>query len=274
MSNTTTATMINPEVMADIIRDKLTDRLRFAPLAKLDTTFVGRPGDTITLPRYEYIGDAEEVAEGGAIPMQAMSTTSATVTVKKAGKGIKLTDEVVLSGYGDPVGEAASQLAVSIAAKVDNDCLAALLGIAANMTVTKTAVLSGEIVADALVKFGEEVDGDKVLLIAPAQLAQLRADPAYINRSELATEMMMSGTVGEIWGCQIVVSNKIAAAAGSYTNYIVKPEALAVYLKRDVALETDRDIEHKLTVITADQHYVAYLLDATKAIKLVVKETA
>lgn len=272
MSVTQLSNLVNPEVLADIIRDKLTDALRFAPLAKVDSTFVGRPGDTISLPRYQYIGDAEEVAEGGLIPLAAMSATTAEVKVKKAGKGIKLSDEAVLGGYGDPLSEAAAQLAVSIAAKVDNDCLAALDGIAADMTVTKTETLSGKLLADALVKFGEEVDGDKVLLIAPAQLAQLRADPAYINGSELATGMMMSGTVGSIWGCQIVVSNKIKAAGGNYKNYVVKPEALAIYLKRDVAIETDRDTLHKLTIITADQHYVAYLMDATKALKLVVKE--
>ena len=273
MSITKIANLVDPQVMADVIRDKLTDQIRFAPLAKVDTSFMGRPGDTITLPRYSYIGDADQVAEGEAIPLALLEAGTVSVTVQKAGKGIKLTDEAVLGGYGDPVGEAASQLTMAIAAKVDNDCMTALAGIGTAMTVDKsTEVLSGDIVADALVKFGEELGGQKVLFIAPQQLAQLRKDPGYLNASELATQAMMSGTVGELWGCQLVVSNKIKATAGKYENYIVKPEALAIYLKRDVQLESDRDIERKLTVLTADQHYVAYLLDASKAIKLVVKE--
>lgn len=270
MAMTKLENLVDPQVMADIIRQKLTEKIRFAPLAKVDTTFMGRPGDKITLPRYAYIGDASDVAEGEAISMATLSATTVPVMVKKAGKGVSLTDEAVLGGYGDPLGETANQLTLAIAAKVDNDCLAALSKIAAPMTVTQTGVLSGEAVAQALVKFGEDIDGDKVLFIAPQQLAQIRKDPGYLNGSEMATQMMMSGTVGELWGCQLVVSNKIVAATGKITNYIVKPEALAIYLKRDVELETDRDIERKVTMITADQHYVAYLLDESKAIKLVV----
>ena len=32
------ANMINPEVMADVVRDKLTDLIKFTPLAKIDTS--------------------------------------------------------------------------------------------------------------------------------------------------------------------------------------------------------------------------------------------
>ena len=58
----------------------------------------------------------------------------------------------------------------------------------------------------------------------------------------------------------------------SYANFIVKPGALAIYMKRDTLLETDRDIINKSTVMTVDKHYVAYLYDASKAIKITTKE--
>lgn len=268
------ANMINPEVMADVVRDKLTDLIKFTPLAKIDTTLQGRAGDTVTLPKFAYIGDAADVAEGEAIPMALLTTSTSKVKVKKAGKGIKITDEAVLSGYGDPVGEGTNQLSLSIAAKVDNDCLAALSGIKANMTVDVSAkdTIGSHVIADGLVKFGEDLEGEKVLLIAPAQLAQIRKDPDYLKPSEMTQKAIMGGVIGEIWGCQICVSNKIKASGSQYTNYIVKPGALAIYLKRGVEVETARDISLKLTEITADEHYAVYLLDESKAIKLVTAE--
>ena len=142
------------------------------------------------------------------------------------------------------------------------------------MTVDVSAdkIISSNVIADALVKFGEDLDGTKVLLIAPAQLAQIRKDPDYLKPSEMSQQAIMSGAVGECWGCQLVVSNKIKASGGKYTNYIVKPGAIAIYLKRDVEVETDRDIQKKTTIVTADEHYTTYLLNESMAIKLVTKE--
>ena len=120
------ANLVNPEVMADMISATLPKQIKFSPIAKIDTTLVGRPGDTVTVPKYAYIGDAADVAEGEAMDPTQLTTSTTTVAVKKAGKAVELTDESVLSGYGDPVGEATRQLTMAIAAKVDNDCLAAL----------------------------------------------------------------------------------------------------------------------------------------------------
>ena len=65
-----------------------------------------------------YIGDAADVAEGGEVAIEKMTTSTRKATIKKAMKGIGLTDEAVLSGYGNPVGEANTQLAMAIAAKI------------------------------------------------------------------------------------------------------------------------------------------------------------
>lgn len=54
--NTTTGTylasLFNPQVVADLIDTKLTDKMVFAPLARIDSTLQGRAGNTITLPYY------------------------------------------------------------------------------------------------------------------------------------------------------------------------------------------------------------------------------
>ena len=160
-----------------------------------------------------------------------------------------------------------------IANKLDNDVLAVLDNIISAMTVGDgTATLTSNFIADALVKFGEDIDGEKVLLIAPAQLAELRKSEDWIKATDIGADIIIKGTVGMIHGCQVVLSNKIKAENGAYTNYIVKPGALAIYLKRDTEIENDRDIVNKTTVITADKHYTTHIADDAKAIKISAKE--
>ena len=127
MANQTTmlADLINPQVMADMISAKIASKIVVAPFAKIDTTLVGVPGNTITVPKYTYIGDAEDIAEGIAAETVKLGYDSTDVTIKKAMKAVELTDEAVLSGYGNPVGETNNQLAKAIASKVDADAMAA-----------------------------------------------------------------------------------------------------------------------------------------------------
>lgn len=265
--------MVNPEVMAPMVSARVDAEIKFAPLCTVDTTLEGRPGDTVTLPKYAYIGDAADVAEGASIPMEQMSTTTTTAQIKKVGKGVTLTDEALLSGYGDPMGEASRQLGVAIAQKVDNDVMGCLDGIISAMTVGDgTTPLTSDLIADALVKFGENLDGEKVLLIAPSQLGHLRKSEDWIKATDIGVDILIKGTVGIIHGCQVVISNKIKATGGKFTNYIVKPGAVAIYLKRDTNVESDRDIVNKTNVITADKHYTVYLADDAKAIKISAKD--
>ncbi|MEG1314068.1 MAG: N4-gp56 family major capsid protein, partial [Bacilli bacterium] len=155
MAQTKLTNLINPEVIGDMISAGLPKAIKFAPLAKIDTTLVGQPGNTITVPKFAYIGDAEDVAEGVAMGTVVLTASSTQATVKKAGKAVEITDESVLSGYGDPVGEANSQLLKSIASKVDNDCVTAL-GSATLTYDGSAAVIAYNGVVDAVDKFQEE----------------------------------------------------------------------------------------------------------------------
>ena len=261
MTITKMENMINPEVLATMVDGELEFALKFTNLATVDNTLVGRPGNTISLLAYKMIGEAVDVEEGEAIPVEALATENENVTVKKAGKGVRITDEAVLSGYGDPLGQASKQLAKAIAAKVDTDIMGCLDEIGPEMTINKA--LSAEVVSEALVKFGEDIEGQKVLLISPAQLHALKQDPTWLSVQELGKEALVEGAIGQIHGCDVVISNRIDGA-----NYIVKPGAVAIYLKRETSLETERIPSIRATELTVDKHYTVHLADVTKAIKI------
>lgn len=258
------ANLFNPQVVGDMIDKKLVDAIRFSPLATVDTTLVGRPGSKLTLPSYAYIGDASVVGEGEDIPVAQLTQSTAEVEIHKIGKGVQITDEAVLSGYGNPEEEAVAQILTALASQADKEMLAVLEGIGSEMTHTGAAVLTADNVADALVKFGEDIDGDKVLLCNAEDYNAIRKANDWVPASEIAANMVIRGSVGMVHGCQVVISNKLAGKPA----FIVKPGALRLILKRDTLVETDRDIVNKSTVITADKHSVAYLYDASKAIKI------
>ena len=113
MAATSNATLLQdlfvPEVVADAIDKKLVDAIRFSPLAIIDTTLVGRPGDELTMPSYEYIGDAEAVEEGADIPIAKLSQDTEKVKVSKIGKAVEFSDESLLSGANNDIAEEAAK---------------------------------------------------------------------------------------------------------------------------------------------------------------------
>ena len=281
MSQTKLSNLVNPEVMADIINAGLPAKIKFAPIANIDKTLVGIAGDTITVPKYEYIGDAEDVAEGVKMGTTVLTTSTTQATVKKAGKAVEITDESVLSGYGDPIGQATNQLKMSIAAKVDNDCVAALRK--ASLTfdgVAKKISYAG--IVDAVDKFSEEEMGsEKIIFVHPNQVTTLRKDADFLDKNKYPLEVLMNGVIGSIAGCQVVVSRKVPEnkEKTGYENYIVNcggskddPHALSIYMKKNVDVEDDRDILAKTTIISADEHYTAVLSNEAKVVKAIFKK--
>lgn len=284
MANQTTkiADLINPQVMADMISAKIQKKIVVAPFAKIDTTLVGVPGNTITVPKYGYIGDAEDVAEGVAAGTVKLSTGSTTVTVKKAMKAVELTDEAILSGYGNPVGETNNQLAKAVAAKVDNDAMDALQK-ATLIYDGSTAGISYNAIVDAIDLFDEEVNSEKVMFINPKQVTVLRKDANFISADKYTGQVILTGEIGMIANCRIVPSKKVpvvkvgdSTKVDCYACPIVKlnndaeteddAAALTIYLKKDTSVETERNTLARLTDVSVDKHYAAALTNESKVV--------
>lgn len=267
MATTVLDNLIDPVVLADFIDEKLTDKMVFAPLADVDTTLEGRPGSTIQLPVWEYIGAASTVAENASIPLASLTQSSATVQIHKIAKGTEFTDEAALSGFGDVSQESGAQLVTAIADGLDKELLVVLESIASTMTASYTTTgLTGDDINAALELFGEDVDEDtRVLLVNPKDATTLRKASNWLPASEIAADRIVRGAIGEIYGCQVVITNRLKSKSEAF---IIKPGALRLFLKRDTLVEAARDIVYKKTVVTADKHFACYLYNASKAIKI------
>ena len=284
MATTQFSNMINPEVMAEMISAKVAKKIAVIPFAKVDTTLQGQAGNTITVPVFGYIGDAANVAEGASIGASALTTTHQQFTIKKIAKGVDITDEAILSGYGDPVGEANRQLIMAIAQKVDQDAIDALDGAAKYMASGNKISYAG--IVDAIDMFEEEYNSEKVIFVHPKQVSQLRKDAdftsadKYVNGNYIA----MNGEIGKIANCRVVVSKRVKEddTHATYINPIVKltydaeteqdTPALTIFLKRNVMVETSRDIDKQINMIRASENYVVALTDASKVVRVAFKK--
>lgn len=274
MTNSTQVSeMINPQVMGDMISEKITKKLVVAPFAKVDESLVGVAGDTIVVPQYAYIGDAADVAEGSAVVSEKLTATTTNATIKKAMKAVALTDEAVLSGYGNPVGETNNQLAKAIASKVDSDAMDALQ--TAQLTYTAGDIISYDRIIDAIDVFSEEANTQKVIFVHPKQLTQLRHDADFISADRYTGTTVMTGEVGMIANARVVPSKKVPLEGGAYINPIVQLEdgedadetaALTIYLKRDTNVEAERQSLKRLTDISVDKFYTVVLSNSSKVV--------
>lgn len=275
MATTMIADLINPQVMADMIGAAIDKKITVTPFAKLDNTLSGIPGNTITVPQYSYIGDAADVAEGVACGTVKLQTTTTTATVKKAMKAVELTDEAVLSGYGDPVGAANDQLADAIAGKLDADVMTALQG--AQLTYNGSA---GKItyagIVNAVDLLEEEVNSEKVIFVHPKQVTALRLDGDFLSADKYKEGVMVTGEIGMVAGCHVVPSKRVPLV-DTDANYacpivVLNREgdtgaaAVTIYLKRDTNVETERQTLSRKTDISVDKHYAVALTNTSKVV--------
>ena len=243
--------VFDPQVVSDMIAAKVEKKAAMKGYVKVDTTLQGNPGSTVTVPRWGYIGEAVDLEEGQPIDSTKMAYTTKEYGIKKIGKGVMLTDEAQLSGYGNPMGTATAQIALSIDEKFDNDEVEVLYE-SQNIVDASSAVIKYASIVDGVDMFGEEEDSKKVILIHSKQKTQLRKDADFLSADKFAPGVMVNGAIGQIAGCDVKVSNKVKLVDGVYYNPIIKLNndaeteddmpAVTYFLKRGSMVEHKRHV--------------------------------
>lgn len=291
---TVTKNLKDPEVLQTLLESDLEmslihAKLKYGKVAKIDDTLQGRPGSTVDVVAYNYIGPAVDTAEGATITISQLTQQEVkSPKIKKVTKGTALTDEAALVSYGDPVGAIAEQIRLSIRDKMDEDIRLALedAPLVYDDTVN-TAGASGTVapirygsVLNAIGMFEDEELGDYAIFIHPNQRVDLMSDEAFTKVSDATKDtFFFTGAIGKIADADVIVSRRVpttkVGGAGadkdniaSYTNYIVKPDAVKLLTKRGVLVETKRAPEKTQTEVYAHAHYVCWLEFGDRVVKL------
>lgn len=284
--------IINPQVMGAMIEAKISALCKLTPYAKVDTTLQGVPGDTKTVPSWNYIGDAEdfdpENNTGAEIETAKLTASSTTFTIKCAGKAVSILQTAINSGLGNPIGQAETQLAKSIVGKVDNDVLAAAYT-STNVYDGSSAPIGYKPIVNAVTSFEDEEDGiEKVMFIHPKQETTLLQDADFLSADKFESGVAVRGAIGKIAGCWVKKSKKVKSeTTGSgqtaktfYLNPIIKMEpdspeteytedelpALTIFLKKDTQVDHEWFPKKQRHDVTAAKYYGVALTNAAKVV--------
>lgn len=285
------ADIINPEVMGNMIEAKISALCKITPYAKVDTTLEGVPGDTKTVPSWNYVGDAEDFSpeDGNEMETAKLTASSTTFTIKCAGKSIAIYQTAINSGLGDPIGQANAQLAKAIMGKVDNDVMDAAY--TATTEVTAAGQIGYKGIVDAVAKFEDEEDGiEKVMFIHPNQEATLLKDADFLSADKFTGGVAVNGAIGKIAGCWVKKSKKVKKDSTSnyWINPIIKLEpdsseteytetelpALTIFLKKNTQVDHEWFPKKQRHDITAAKYYGVALTNASKVVLAKFKVTA
>ena len=261
--------LLDPQVIGAYLDVKLIDKIKLAPIAEVNRELEGRPGSTLTFPKWGYIGDAADLAEGAALTYENIAESTVEIKVKKVAKGVSITDEAVLSGYGNPVEQIGQQLLTAVASKIEADMYDAVKN---EKKATRDTVgcfqhkytgntFTKEDIIDMRAKFGEDQEGEMVLFVNPAEFAVLAKDRDFVQIQQGA--QIISGEMGMLYGVRLVVANRVEAGKP----FLMKPGALAIVMKRNVMVESERDMDHFATKFAVSDHYVCYVKYADRIVK-------
>ncbi|MFD7106096.1 N4-gp56 family major capsid protein [Streptomyces celluloflavus] len=267
---TTAAQMLVPDVWADMVQGRFKGALILGTLATTDGTLEGKPGDSVSFPKWTALTDAEDLTEGTAMTPEQLGTDPGNkATIKEAGKAVELTDKSRLVAFGDPYAETQRQLGVLIARKIDKDLTAAAEAAGVITVDAATKALSWDVMVSGIERFGDEWDPENMagLVIHSVQRAALLRDPNFISADKLGANgaVIPRGVIGQAGGVNIFVSDRVTkTGTGADTVYnalLIRRGSLGLLYKRRPIVETDRDILKRTTVVTTNVHYATHRLD-------------
>ena len=231
----------------------------------------GQAGKTVQVPKYPAV-TAADLTEGTAPSDTDVSTSSVTVTCAEVGNSVLLTDLAAM-GAGNPAEELGTVLGNAIATKIDSDLIALFSGFSSALGSAGAEITVADIFKAAATLRSNKVTGSMAAVVHPFQAYQLKAGLtntfANPNGGDLQNEAMRNGYVGSIAGVDIYESANVSidgsddAVAGVFA-----PEALAIAIKRDFNLETQRNATRRGTEMVATAIYGVAELDDSFGVKI------
>lgn len=231
----------------------------------------GQAGKTVQIPKYPAV-TAAALDEGTAPADTDVSTSSVTVTCSEVGNSVLLTDLAAM-GAGNPADELGTVLGNAIATKIDSDLIALFSGFSGALGAAGAEITVADLFKAAATLRANKVTGSMAAVVHPFQAYALKANLTNTmvnpNGGELQNEAMRSGYVGTIAGIDVYESANVAVDGNDdAVAAVFAPEALAIALKSEFNLETQRNATRRGTELVATAVYGVAELDDSYGVKI------
>lgn len=240
-------------------KDLLTTSLNVRSLMSIDTELAQTAGMTKTVNVYTYSGVAEEVEAGEGNSVRGSITYSPTdYTVKYVQQTFDYQDEDFMKDnliVDNMIKGATQTMTNKMTADFLAECAKASLH-------SEFATFGYEAIVDGISELNLEDESKLYVVIPNAWKADLRKDEDY--KAARMGEVVYNGQVGTICGIPVIATKALADVA-----YVMTNEAVKLFVKKDVAVEQDRDIETRTNTVVMGTSYLAALENADKICKLV-----
>jgi N4-gp56 family major capsid protein len=228
-------------------------------------------GKTIQVPKYPAV-TAADLTEGTDMSSSTVSTSSVTITVGEVGAQVVLTD-VAAMGAGNPAEELGTVLGNSVATKIDTDLIALFDGFSTALGGAGTEITVADIFKAAATLRNNKAQGDIFAVVHPFQAFQLKANLtntfANPNGGDAQNTAMVNSYVGTIAGVDIYESSNITVdGSDDAKGAVFSREALAIAMKRDFQIETQRDASLRAFELNATAVYGVGELDDTYGVEM------
>ena len=281
-TNTINNNLIVPEVYSGLVREKIAGKVIVSQFAETDTTLVGTPGETLVFPQWKFIGIAADHTPGTKMDTTKLKQSEARATIKMvAAPGIEIEDSDNLVAWGNQMNEGVAQQAISMALKLDDDCIDALL----TAPVTSGLAKDGEVTFDELVEaeglFGDDFNVDDVdaIIIHSCYKKSFINMNGFVNKDLTYVDGNNAGVqrnncIGSFMGVPVVVTDRLLRN-NKHPIIILKKGALKIISKEAPFVETARDASLRSTKVYCSDFYAVALMkeDAVVVMKYTAPST-
>lgn len=254
--------MANTVFQNKVIEAKATDLLTTAVntrnLLTVDNTLTENEGMIKTINVYTYTGNVEKLEDGAKNTSRgSIAFEGKDYKVQRVQQVFDYTDTQFMTDNNvvDMSLEGANALMVNaLTADFYTEC--------GKATLTHQAAAFGyETVVDAISKLNIEDESKLFVAIPNDWKAEIRKDEDYKNAR--MGEVVYNGQVGTIAGIPVIATNALTDEA-----YVMTAEAVKLFMKKEVEVEQDRDIETKTNTVVLTTYYICALVNNNKICKV------